>query len=265
MTLIKETWQTFLKTWDTTVRLGAWYILIAVGSALAAFLKTGQLGSQFFSAILQIIVAIGSVFLAVKLYQLAFSIEDGKPLNKTTNPQTWKMVANLLIAGLLIAIPIIICVGIIILIVGVSIFVHGATAGNLAFGIPLVIAFILALFYISIRLSFVQGRIIDQNASAIDALKFSWKLTKNRFWAITGRILLSGLIFGAMTGALMLVAIILVTMVSGVNIGAEVSKTTPSSSVESIVNLIQGIIMAAIIPLFYIFKTKLYRNVEKSQ
>jgi hypothetical protein len=264
MTLIKETWQTFLKTWDTTVRLSAWYILIAIGAAIAAFLRNGQLGSEFISAIIQITVALGSVYFAVKLYQLAFSIEDAKPVSKTTESQTWKMIANLLIAGFLIAVPIMICVGIIFLIVGISIFSRGMRPEAFAILIPLILAFIAAIFYISIRLGFVQGRIVDRNASAIEAIKYSWALSKNRFWALTGRVLLSGLIFGALTGALMLIGIILVTMVSGVNIGAEVSQQKPSSSIESIVSLIQGIVMAGIIPLFYIFKTKLYRNVEKS-
>lgn len=261
MTLIKETWNTFLKTWDSTVRLSAWYVAIAVGSALAAYLKNGQAGSEFLAAIIQIVTALASIYLSVKIYKLAFSIEDGKPLIPITSRETWKIAAQIMLSVLAIMLPFFLCIGIVV----VPFILAGRNIFGFSLGIFLAAAAIVSMFYfLAVRFSFAQTRIIDGTPSIKESFKYSWKITKNKFWAIFGRVMLGGVFFGLFVAAISIAAVLLVSMVSGVDIAGEMAKQNPSPAVSSISELIQGIIMAAILPLFYIFKIKLYRSVEKS-
>lgn len=259
--LIKETWQSFLKTWDTTVRYSAWYIAISALSATVAYLKGGQAGTQFIGAILQVIAMLASLYLSVRIYQVIFSIEDKKPLANTSSNKIWKIVGQMLISIVLISVPVILSMGII----AVAIMVGSSSLIGITISSILVLAFIITLIYaIAVRLSFAQAHIIDKTEGVLNAYKYSWKITKNKFWAIFGRTLLAGLIFGLLVVALSITAIIIVSLVSGVDIASAMSKPIPSPAISSMTELIQGIIMAAILPLFYIFKIKLYRDVEKT-
>lgn len=266
MVLIKETWQTFLKTWDTTVRYSAWYIALAAVSATIAYLRIGRPGMQFIGGILQIVAVIASLYLSVLLYKVVFAIEDKTPILPASKIQIWKIIGQTLISGLIMIIPMLLCIGLIMLI-GAFSFLDRAGAGN-ALGILLtfvtIIAFIIAVTYvIGVRLSFAQNHIVDQTKGAIEGLKYSWKITQNKFWAIFGRTMLAGLIFGTLAIALSIVAMIIVSLVSGVDIATAMSKDNPSPAISSMTELVQGIVMAGILPLFYIFKVKLYREVEK--
>lgn len=260
MTLIRETWQTFLKTWDTTVRYSGWYVAISVVSAITIYLKTGQAGTQLIGSILQFFTLLASLYLSVRIYQLVFSIEDQKAQSPSQPQQVWKIVGQTLISIVMIAVPVMIGISIIIATLAIS----ASNAIGIGIACLLMIALAIALIYgVAVRLSFAQTHIIDQTKGPVEAFKYSWKITQNRFWAIFGRTMLGGLIFGALVIALSAAAIIIVSLVSGVDIASAMSEKNPSPAISSMTELIQGIIIAAILPLFYIFKVKMYRDIEK--
>lgn len=260
--LIKETWQSFLKTWDVTVRYSAFYLLIAAASAANVYLKNRSGGTEFLSAILQIIIGIGSLYLSIRLYKLSFYIEDRKPVVPLTSAMTWKIMAQTLISILIIIIPIILSAGIIAALIATGLAVNSV----LPLAILASVAFVLAIIYfLGVRFGFAQIRIVDEPNGAIEAYKYSWKITKNRFWPIFGRMMLGGLVFGGFFMAILLVAFLLISLVSGVDLPSALSSQNPSPPVLSTAEIVQGIVMAAILPLFYLFKVKLYRDIEKAK
>lgn len=263
MALVKQSWQSFIKNWDTTVKISAWYLLIAASSAVATMLSAGGPGSAFLGAIIQIIAAIASIYLSVKIYKAILMIEDQKPVTPVPSALIWKSGAMMLLAGLAMAAPFFLAVVIIIAAIGI-----GQSLGAVGFIIGLLIAITIActLFYLlALRMVFVQLRLIDQPTTIKEAFLYSWNLTKGRAWSIFGRMITGGIIFGAFAGAIVIISILLVSMISGVDIGGEMAKQNPSPSVKSISDLIQGIVMAALFPLFYGFNAKLYRDVEKTR
>jgi uncharacterized membrane protein len=54
--------------------------------------------------------------------------------------------------------------------------------------------FVVPGIFIFIRLSFVYFLVIDRRMKALEAIKVSWAMTKNRFWIITGLATLGTLI-----------------------------------------------------------------------
>lgn len=261
--LIKDTWRSFLKNWDTTVKISAWYLLIACGSALAIMLNTGGAGSSFLGAIIQIICAVATIYLSVKIYKTVLMIEDQKPVVPVSSSVIWKSAVLLLLAGLAVAIPLALSIVIGMIAIGVGGQFFGSVGLIIGSTIGLVILAIL-LYFLALRFCFVQMRLVDQPTTIKEAFVYSWNLTKGRVWSIFGRAISGNIVFGLFAGAIALAAIMIVSIVSGVDIGGEMAKPKPAPSVKSITELIQGVVMGALLPLFYGFRSKLYREVEKT-
>lgn len=248
ITLLKESWGTFLKTWDKTVRISAWYIAISIISAITVFFDTEKGGMQFIGFLLNAISAIATVYLFVRLYQWIFSIEDEKE-TPDKKGETWTIVAQLLVVSLFMSIPMIAVIGIALT----------STAQIL-----IVLICMAILFYVYIRLTFVQQRIIDQANGPLEAIKYSFYLTKNRFWALFFRMCLGGLAFGVLFTTLNLCAIVLVSFISGVDLATEMNNETVPPAVESMAIMIQSIVLSSILPFLAIFTVKLFRSTEQS-
>jgi hypothetical protein len=262
MVLIKDTWQTCINTWDTTIRVSAWYVAITIVSAIASFLAVQSLlGLKFIATLIQIAVPIATIYLSVRLYQITLSIEDKKTAPPRDAGCAWKTVTRLLIATLVIALPA-------LLLLGAILTLLIATRTNMLMiwvNLLLIVSFIIGMVYISIRFTFVQLQIIDKNFAVVDAFKYSWNITENKFWAIWGRMFLGSLIFGLLTMIVMLIAISIVGLVSGVDLKYELMKNETSPSINGMMEIVQGIVLACILPLYSIFCVKLFRSVEETK
>lgn len=262
--LIKDSWRTFIKTWDKTITYSSWYIAIAAISSIGAYLATGSLGLRFISSVFEITATIASMLLSIRLYQTALAIESQNTPPNFFTKQTWKIVLQTLGASALVILAVLSYFAVMV----IAITLFSKLPIHLIFRLILVTALVipssLALIYASIRITFSQVRIIDQTRGIMEAFKYSWSISKDRFWAIFGRFLLAGIIFGGLTAVVMFIAISIVSAISGINIGVEMAKENVSPLITSIENIIQGIVMVGIMPLFYIFGAKLFRNVEKS-
>jgi hypothetical protein len=259
MDLIKETWHAFTKTWETTVRISGWYVAISAGTAISLFLNAGSGGSQFLGFILQILTFIGSIYISVKLYQTIFSLEEGKPVTPDQQTRTWKSIGQIMLTILMIIIPIIIFFAVIVVLLRFlpkSLLIPTI--------IPVFLAIVVGTMYVCTRLTFVQTRIVDKSLGAIEAIKYSWMITKQKFWAIFYRMFLGGFIFGALMIGLIIAGTIIVSLVSGVDLSSAMTDKDPSTAVSSITELIQGIILAGLLPLFSTFSVKLFRAIEKA-
>ena len=289
ITLIKESWKTFTKTWETTIKYSSWMILASVLSSALLFLPEGNWILNIFAGILYLISIVLAVWIGISLYQVILAMENGKTISKETTKT---------------AVSLILPLSVVALIGGVF------TIGGF-------IAFILPGIYIGIRLGFAQLSLIEQPIKAKNIwvsfvvphivfiaslllgnvyptdwmrivvqlgafiylgyayyqlfkefrapLDASWTMTRDKFWAIFGRQALGGLCFGIIFLMATFIAVWIVSMISGVNIFEASGSNNASPAVVGADNIINGVIQAAFLPLVSIFQVKLYNSVKKSR
>ncbi len=229
--LIKDTWHAFIKTWDTTVRYSAWIILMTVLMVIPLFMPEDNWPLLSLSIILTFAgVAIG-VWVSVRLLLVVLALERKEKITeKTTEPFTnlvWPYVFASILSGL-------------------------ATLGGF-------ILLVIPGIYIGIRLAFAQIAAVDAKKQAVEACKLSWEITKNRFWAVFGRQLAGGIVFGFLVLVVFWVAVTLVSLISNIDFAAALQdEETANPAVVGTFNIIQGVLEAAFLPLFFIFQAKLY-------
>lgn len=231
--LIKESWNTFTSTWDTTVRYSAWFVLVTLLSIAPLFLPSKVPLLDIIAFLLTVALAI---WVSIRVYQVVLALErKEKVTNKTTATVLtlfWPLVWVSILTGL-------------------------ATIGGL-------ILLILPGIYIGVRMGFSQLFVIDEKKKGTDAIKASWELTKQKFWPVFGRQLAGGIVFGGLMLIIIWIAVRLVALIANIDFN-EVFMDSESGNpyIVGSYNLIQGIVQAAFIPLFYIFQVKLFKSLGR--
>jgi len=240
ITLITDTWKAFVKTWDATVRISVWFIVVGVISAMSILIPQSIPGyiAIFFADILGVLI---SIWAMIRLYRFVFSSERNEAQQ---TPDESSKTAMLLIWPLLITQAL------------VGLTVLGG-----------IILLILPGIYIGVRLAFAQAAVIDPkvNKSWTDALRDSWDLTQGKFWAIFGRLALGGICFGLLIGAIVVLSTLLVGVIAGADsfLAAAASEEPPPAVAASLA-MIQSIAQAALLPLTPIFQVKLYQSLRQT-
>jgi hypothetical protein len=240
-TLITESWSTFTKTWDTTIRISIWFIVVGVLSAFVALIPQSIPG-YLLVFVVDILGVFISIWATIRLYQAVFALERSE---KLPTPQESSRMA--------------------ILLVWPVVYVQ-ALAGLAALGGFLLL--VLPGIYIGIRLAFSQLTTIDPKSAKrwTEALKESWMLTKGKFWPIFGRILLGGLLYVALIGIILSLSTALVGWIAGPSQFINALKADqPPPTIAAALTFIQGLVEAALIPIIPIFQVKLYQSLRKTQ
>lgn len=235
--LIKDTWHAFIQTWETTVRYSSWYILVGALTALYLFLPDVR-GMNVIGLIAYIGGLVIAIWTSIRVYQIVFALERKEKITTKITEDAWILFWPLIWVGILVGL---------------------ATLGAL-------ILLILPGIYVGVRLAFAQLAVIDKKKRGVEAMRDSWALTKNRFWAIFGRQLAGGIVFGLLFVIVSWIAIFIVAKLAGIG-GYEAmvatEQTNPALAGANI--LVNGVVQAAFIPLLYIFQVKLFQSLQKSQ
>jgi hypothetical protein len=239
--LIKDTWSTFVKTWDATVRISAWFLVVGVISVLAVFIPQSAPGylAIFLADLAGVLI---SLWASIRLYRAVFAIERNEsPLSPEESSRQ--------------------AIGLILPLIIVQLIAGLAVVGGF-------ILLILPGIYIGIRLTFSQLAVMDPRLGkkTTDALKDSWDLTKGRFWPILGRVILGSLCFGILIIAIVAASTLLVGAVAGGNTFlSSMTADSPPPAVTAALSMIQSIAQAALVPLAPIFQIKLYHSLRTAQ
>jgi hypothetical protein len=241
-TLITDTWNQFVKHWNTNVRYSAWYAIAVVAQTIVTATVGNNPSSAYFAPafLFYVIVSmITSIWVGMVLMRVTLIQEHGGSVPPDVMRNAWSLLLPAVWIGIL------------------------TTLANIGGFILLIIPGI----YIAIRLSFTIYALVDKGRRGRAALKESWEITKGRFWALFGRGLAGGIVFGLFAMILAFAALLIVGLVAGgANIAllSDTGSSTGGGSLENAVSvLIQGIIQIALLPLFVTFQTKLYTAIQK--
>ncbi|OGL74409.1 hypothetical protein A3E39_00920 [Candidatus Uhrbacteria bacterium RIFCSPHIGHO2_12_FULL_60_25] len=237
--LIKDSWQLFVKTWDTTVRYSAWLIIPAVLTLADLAIPGNQESLIVLSAVVQIAVAIAvAIWVSIVLYQVTLALDAGSKVTEKTTADWKAFVLPMVLIGALQGL---------------------ATLGAL-------LLFVLPGIYVGVRLGFSQLTLFSKGLKGRAALAESWTLTKNRFWAVFWRQIAAGFVFAVLIMIVTTAAVLLVGLVAGGSkLGVLVDSKSLSPVAGGILGLVQSIIQAAFIPLIVIFQVKLYRALDRTR
>lgn len=233
--LITDSWNAFVKHWDTTVRYSAWFIPATVLQVMPLMLPNAPVFTVLglVSAFAGIAVMIWA---SLSLCLVLLALEKGEKVTEKTTVMAWTLIPSLLLIALLQGI---------------------ATLGGL-------ILLILPGIYVGVRLSFSQLSLASQNLRGRAALMASWELTKNRFWAIVGREALAGFLFFLFMLVVMMTSMMIVELVGGRAVTIMLSD--PENNTGMIVrNIVVSIVQAALIPAIVTFQVKLYLALKKAK
>jgi hypothetical protein len=233
--LITDSWHAFVKTWDLTVRVSAWFIPAVILQNLYIFLPTSQEPLRLAVGLVGVVAGVLlMIWAATKLYYLSFAIEEGKKESQKADADIWRILPSLILVGILEML----CV-----------------AGGL-------LLLVLPGIYISIRLGFSQLSLLDKGTKGRQALIASWALTKDRFWPVFGRQLAAGFLFMVAMMIVTTIAMMVVGLVAG-NSFSTLMKDTTNPLADGVSSIIASIVQAALVPLIALFQVKLYRALQK--
>lgn len=239
--LIKDTWQMFLKTWETTVRYAAWFILAGLLQVLYLFFPSkGDVNLYGALSVIGWVAGIAvTVWAIIMLYQVCFALDAKQKVSKQTPRDAIKLFWPFLLVAVL--------------------------AGLATLGATLLL--VLPGVYVGVRVGFAQLSFIDKNKRGRTALADSWTLTKNRFWGVLWRQIAGAVVFGALMMIATFAALWLVGLVAGGGKYEALMNPDPQGTpaVAAIFSIIANIIQAAFIPLFFLYQVKLYKALRGAQ
>lgn len=230
--LIVDSWHAFVKDWNTTVKYSIWMVLVAAIQQIVVFFPEEEASFWVAFGLSLVVGVVLALWVSIRLYQVILSLESGK----TVDAKTTASAMTLLLPFLLVAV-----------LEGVSVL--GAT-----------ILFIIPGIYVGVRLAFSKFTLLDQNKRGRAALVESWNLTKNKFWAIFGRQLAAGIVFAV--GVMIITAILMVLL--SLAMGGGFEGTANSNIGAFLLGLVNGLVQAALLPLFAVFQVKLYYALKKA-
>lgn len=240
--LVKQTWLLYTKKWNELITLSAWFIYFGtVNFVLAILIRYLPVGGALVSIPLQLVMALLSIWVVIRLMQASLNIVDEKKelLSAEDSGKTWNFFWPLLITGLLQ----------LLIILGGSLLL------------------ILPGIYLAVALAYSPLSIIDRNLKGMEAIKASYRLVKGRWWSVVWRETAAGIIFAL---GMMIVLGLVQSLISLVALGpagitAVADTTSASPMYQATMDLFTSIAEAATMPIFIILRAIIYRALQKTQ
>jgi hypothetical protein len=238
--LLQSSWETYVKTWDMMMKYIAVYVLAGVLVGASLIMKPGNNNVAGFAFFLMCIAyGIVVVWTSACMYQVALANETGvKTTEEQVNKRGWALILSFLWIGIL----------------------------NMFASFGAFLLLVLPGIYVAVRLGFGTISLIDKDVKGRAALASSWALTKDRFWAIFGRQLLGGIVFGIGISIVSMAAILIIGLVAGqAKIDILISPAGQDPVKNGINLMFNSVVQGAFIPLALIFQAKLYRSLLQTK
>ncbi len=260
--LISESWALFTKSWSTTMKVSAWFILSGVHSLVFTVfypLSNNPLSVTLF--VISFLVLLAVLFWAtIGLYQTVLALNGGHEVTAKTTENAPKLILPLLLVVILEYIVILSALLIPAAFLGIFLLLPSGGDSSAAEAIMkvslgfllLIVPFLLAVIYLGVRLCFSQLSLLAENRRGRAALVESWNLTKGRFWSILWREFAFGLLFTVLILVILTIVGIIIAMIFG----------AASNTGNALITLASSFAQAAFMPLAFIYQVKLFRALK---
>jgi hypothetical protein len=118
-------------------------------------------------------------------------------------------------------------------------------------GLPLILAFLVALAYLYAKLVLAPVAIVLENKGVVAAVKRSFALSRNRFWRILGTVLLAGVVVAVVSAAISVPFDIAGQVISAGSSSATIAGIAVSTIGQAIGRVITAPFVAGVVTLLY--------------
>jgi len=236
--LIGDAWKLFTSTWNTSVKTSSLLIYVGLIYFVGGLLMKASGTLLGPTVLVSIVATVATIWVSIRVILTMLNLEAGKqPMAQAEeSKKAWSLFWSLLWVGLL--------------------------TGLAVFGASLLL--ILPGIYLGVAFYFSQLILIDQGTKGTQAMAASRALVRGRWWSTFWRLIAGGFVFGLLIGIITAV----VTSVVGSIVGPGAmggSDGTGDPLVIGIMQLMQMVIMAGLMPLMVGFQVKLYRALQKTR
>jgi hypothetical protein len=236
--LIRDSWHLFIKTWNESTKVSMWFLYFALGQFALAVVSKLAPDVRDFLFPLDIALVVCTFWASIRMVKAMLQLEAGHAVDVSREGmrQAWKLVLPMLWIGI------------------IQIFI--LLGGFLLLILPGI--------YLAVAFTFSQILLIDQDKRGFAALQASRHLVKGRWWQVFWRLFAGSFVFGILSYAVIMLLVMVVAFIVGPDkffTALRADQLDPM--IEGILSLLQGIVVAGIIPLAVGFQVKLYRAVKE--
>ncbi|WP_353712602.1 hypothetical protein [Arthrobacter sp. K5] len=125
--------------------------------------------------------------------------------------------------------------------------------GSLVIVLPLFLAFIAAMFWVSVKLTVSPAVIVVENVGALDGIRRSWAVTRGSWWRVLGIVLVVSLLVGII-GQIVLIP---VTLLSGLltTVAGPQDPASQTATLQVVAGVATAVVSAAVGAVAFAFQT----------
>jgi hypothetical protein len=237
--LIGDAWKLFTSTWNTSVKTSSLLIYVGLIYFVGGLLMKASGTLLGPTVLVSVVATVATVWISIRIFLTMLNLEAGKqPMAQAEeSKKAWSLFWSLLWVGFL--------------------------TGLAVFGASLLL--IIPGIYFGVALYFGQIILIDQGTKGAQALTASRMLVRGRWWPTFWRLIAGGIAFGLLIGLITAVVTSIMVPIVGSDALGGPEGTGGDPLVLGIMQLIQMVIMAGLMPLMVGFQVKLYRALQKTR
>lgn len=240
MDLVVDSWKFFMENWQQTTKISIWILYFGLAEFIIYLFSkfVPEIGILLIPTALALTVV--SIWISLRLMLATLKLADGKSIGdqKADMKKAWGLFWPTIWVGIL---QFLVIMGGLLLLVIPGIF-------------------------LSIALSFSQLSLIDRGRHGLAALSASRDLVRGRWWPVLWRLLFGSFAFGLLVMLVQTVVIgIFAVLIGPSNFMALMQSENPDPLFSGTLSLLNSILQAASIPLFFGYQVKLYRALLKSE
>ncbi|MDQ7815167.1 MAG: hypothetical protein RDU25_05185 [Patescibacteria group bacterium] len=235
--LIKESWNSFTKTWSQTTKISIWFVYIGFIEFIdLAMVKFAPWMAPTYLLII-ILVGVGALWVTIRLILSVLKEEESKSQDEKADQNlAWELILPVVWIALL-----------------QTLVLFGAF-----------LLFIIPGIYLMITLSFTQLIAVDQGIKGTKALSASHDLVKGRWFQVLWRLFFGGLALSVPLFVLMIVIYAILGYAVGPNrFLLLIASKNPDPLFSGTMTMVNSVLQAAFVPLFVILQVKLYKALQK--
>ncbi|MFC9332457.1 hypothetical protein [Arthrobacter sp. NPDC057009] len=236
--------------------------LVAPASDASAEAWMGNLGpsemTSIFGALVGgfLVVGVVSLFIALVMQGAMVVPVARSILNRRTGfRQMWLLArgrawALVRLAGLGVAA---VLLGIALIVLATVGLANSMGTGSLVIVLPLFLAFVAALIWVSVKLTVAPAAIVVEDVGALDGIRRSWAVTRGNWWRVLGIVLAVSLLIGIISQIVLIPVTLLAALLTAVASPQDLASQSTALQVVGVV--VMAVVSAAVGAVAFAFQT----------